>query len=197
MLKITRKSDSRILRAFVHKVADIPNGVTVATTGLVPGVALQEGAVVGRNSTTGVFHLVKTAVLAANAAADATTYTVKKGHHFKVGDFIMLAVGAKAYAITAISTNSGDSTLDDITVGTTLGAAASAGACIMQATAQSASNTSALPLSAPYAVLGDSYDVVADTNIFAEAWLIGVVKAAMAPAISDAIKAKVPGVLFI
>lgn len=197
MLEITRKSGKRILRAFAHKVADIPNGVTVATSTLVPGVPLVEGSVIGRNSTTGVFHLVKTALLAANAGATATTYTVKKGHHFKVGDFIMLAVGAKAYAITAIATNSGDSSLDDITVGTTLGAAANAGACIMQAAAESASNTSALPLSAPYAVVGDSYDVVANTNIFAEAWLIGVVKAAMAPAISDAIKAKVSGVHFI
>ena len=183
MFTITRKSDSRVLRAFVHKLADIPNGVTVATTELVNGGILPEGAIVGKDSSTGVYHLIKTAVLAANAANDATTYTVKKGHHFKVGDFIMLAVGAKAYAITAIATNSGDSSLDDITVGTTLGAAATAGACIMQA--------------APYAVVGDSYDVVANTNIFAEAWLIGVVKAAMAPAISDAIKAKVSGVHFI
>jgi len=197
MFEIHKRSDRRILRAFAHKVADIPNGVTVATSSLVPGVDLLEGAVVGRNSSTGVFHLVKTALLAANATDSATTYTVKKGHHFKVGDFIMLAVGAKAYAITAIATNSGDSTLDDITVGTTLGAAASAGAVIMQAAAQSASNTSALPLSEPYAVLGDSYDVKANTNIFAEAWLIGVVKAAMAPAITAAIKAKVPGVHFI
>ncbi len=197
MFTITRKSDSRVLRAFAHKVADIPNGVTVSTASLVPGVALQEGAVIGRNSSTGVFHLVKTAVLAANATNSATTYTVKKGHHFKVGDFIMLAVGAKAYAITAIATNSGDSTLDDITVGTTLGAAASAGAVIMQAAAESSGTSSALPLSAPYAVVGDSYDVKANTNLYVNAWLIGVVKADIAPGITDAIKAKVPGIQFI
>ena len=97
----------------------------------------------------------------------------------------------------SVPPNSGDSSLDDITVGTTLGAAANAGACIMQAAAESASNTSALPLSAPYAVVGDSYDVVANTNIFAEAWLIGVIKEAVAPIASDEVKAAVPGVVFI
>ena len=136
MFTITRKSDSRVLRAFVHKLADIPNGVTVATTELVNGGILPEGAIVGKDSSTGVYHLIKTAVLAANAANDATTYTVKKGHHFKVGDFISAGIGKKAYAITAIATNSGDATCDDLSVGTTLGVAISAGEAIVQAKAQ-------------------------------------------------------------
>lgn len=197
MFTITRKSDSRVLRAFVHKLADIPNGVTVATTELVNGGILPEGAIVGKDSSTGVYHLIKTAVLAANAANDATTYTVKKGHHFKVGDFISAGIGKKAYAITAIATNSGDATCDDLTVGTTLGVAISAGEAIVQAAAQATGNTSALKYAAPYAVVGDSYNVVAGTNIFAQAWLIGVIKGALAPAAPADVIAKVPGVQFI
>ena len=207
MFTITRKSDSRVLRAFVHKLADIPNGVTVATTELVNGGILpEEGklkgyelnrAIVGKDSSTGVYHLIKTAVLAANAANDATTYTVKKGHHFKVGDFISAGIGKKAYAITAIATNSGDATCDDLSVGTTLGVAISAGEAIVQAAAQATGNTSALKYAAPYAVVGDSYNVVAGTNIFAQAWLIGVIKGALAPAAPADVIAKVPGVQFI
>lgn len=67
---------------------------------------------------------MKVAVLADDATNSATTYTVKKGHNFKVGDVLMLASGKAAYAITAIATNSGDATKDDLTVGTTLGVAA-------------------------------------------------------------------------
>ena len=197
MFTITRKSDSRVLRAFVHKLADIPNGVTVATTELVNGGILPEGAIVGKDSSTGVYHLIKTAVLAANAANDATTYTVKKGHHFKVGDFISAGIGKKAYAITAIATNSGDATCDDLTVGTTLGVAISAGEAIVQAKAQATGNTSALKYAAPYAVVGDSYNVVAGTNIFAQAWLIGVIKGALAPAAPADVIATVPGAQFI
>ena len=197
MFTITRKSDSRVLRAFVHKLADIPNGVTVATTELVNGGILPEGAIVGKDSSTGVYHLIKTAVLAADAANDATTYTVKKGHLFKVGDFISAGIGKKAYAITAIATNSGDATCDDLSVGTTLGVAISAGEAIVQAAAQATGNTSALKYAAPYAVVGDSYNVVAGTNIFAQAWLIGVIKGALAPAAPADVIAKVPGVQFI
>lgn len=75
----------------------------------------------------GLYHVVKVAVLTDDATNSATTYTVKKGHNFKVGDVLMLAPGGAAYAITAIATNSGDGSKDDLTVGTTLGVAAKAG----------------------------------------------------------------------
>jgi len=34
MLKIDRKKDNRVIRAFTHKVADIPNGITVSADDL-------------------------------------------------------------------------------------------------------------------------------------------------------------------
>lgn len=125
MLKIDRKKDNRVIRAFTHKVADIPNGITVSADDLTQKV-LHEGTPVGKDEN-GLYHVVKVAVLTDDATNSATTYTVKKGHNFKVGDVLMLAPGGAAYAITAIATNSGDGSKDDLTVGTTLGVAAKAG----------------------------------------------------------------------
>lgn len=113
------------MRVFTHKIADIAGGVNVATADLTQPV-LHEGTPIGRDSN-GLYHVVKTALLKANAANDATTYTVMKGHNFKVGDIIMAKTAGKAYAITTIATNSGNNAYDDITVGTTLGVAVSAG----------------------------------------------------------------------
>ena len=115
MLRIDRKKDNRVIRAFTHKLADIPNGITVSAADLTQKV-LHEGTPVGKDEN-GLYHVVKVAVLADNATNSATTYTVKKGHNFKVGDVLMLASGKAAYAITAIATNSGDATKDDLTVG--------------------------------------------------------------------------------
>ena len=185
MFKIYRKNDGRVIRAFVHKVADIPNGVNVATSDLPDGAILPEGAVV-----------VKTALVAAVAGAEATTYTVKKGHLFKIGDVVMLKAGAKAYAITGISQNVADASCDDIRVSTTLGAAAKGDALIL-AKAQTGGADSALPFGAPYAVVGDSYNVTAKGNIFANAWLVGVVKEQVAPVAPESVRALVSGIHFI
>lgn len=88
MLKIDRKKDNRVIRAFTHKVADIPNGITVSADDLTQKV-LHEGTPVGKDEN-GLYHVVKVAVLTDDATNSATTYTVKKGHNFKVGDVLML-----------------------------------------------------------------------------------------------------------
>ena len=196
MFKIERKNDGRVIRAFVHKVADIPNGVHVATSDLPAGAILPEGAVIGKDAVTGVFHVVKTALVAVIAGAEATTYVVKKGHLFKVGDVVMLKAGAKAYAITAISQNAADASCEDIRVSTTLGAAAVGDALIL-AKAQTGGADSALPYGKPYVVLGDSYNIVAKSNIFVNAWIIGVVKEQVAPVAPESVRALVPGIHFI
>ena len=101
MLKIDRKKDNRVIRAFTHKLADIPNGITVSAADLTQKV-LHEGTPVGKDEN-GLYHVVKVAVLSADATNTATAYTVKKGHNFKVGDVVMLATGSKAYTITELS----------------------------------------------------------------------------------------------
>ena len=121
-------------------------------------------------------------------------YKVEKGHHFKKGDFVMLKVGAKAYAITAIDTS--EATYDTITVGTTLGEAVKVGDALVQASAQSASKTSAFKY-APKALVGDSYEVKELDNHIVVAVTIGQFKESIIPAQNGDIKAALTGIVLI
>lgn len=194
MLKIDRKKDNRVIRAFTHKVADIPNGITVSADDLTQKV-LHEGTPVGKDKN-GLYHVVKVAVLTDDAMNSAITYTVKKGHNFKVGDVLMLAPGGAAYAITAIATNSGDDgSKDDLTVGTTLGVAAKAGDSLYLAAKAGASG--AAFKYAPVALVGESYDVDALSNHIVNAWTIGQIRESNIPPIGAEVKAKLTGIQFI
>lgn len=193
MLKIDRKKDNRVIRAFTHKLADIPNGITVSAADLTQKV-LHEGTPVGKDEN-GLYHVVKVAVLSADAAETATAYTVKKGHNFKVGDVVMLATGSKAYTITEIATNADDATSDDLTVDTTLGTAAKAGDSLYLA-AKAGASGSAFKY-APVALVGESYDVDELSNHIVNAWTIGQIRESNIPPIGAEVKAKLTGIQFI
>ena len=83
-LTIKRAKDNRVVKCILHRIADIPGGVTVKTANL-GGTALFEGTPLGKGKD-GVFEVCKTAQIVTKAEANATTYEVAKGHHFKVGD---------------------------------------------------------------------------------------------------------------
>jgi len=88
--------------------------------------------------------VLRTAKAQAIATDSAVAYKVEKGHHLAVGDYFAKTVGSKAYAITAIdSTTSTD--YDEITIGTTLGAAVAVGDAFFVSSAQGAS-AAALPV---------------------------------------------------
>ena len=193
MLRIDRKKDNRVIRAFTHKLADIPNGITVSAADLTQKV-LHEGTPVGKDEN-GLYHVVKVAVLSADATNTATAYTVKKGHNFKVGDVVMLATGSKAYTITGIATNASDATSDDLMVDTTLGTAAKAGDAIYNA-AKAGDSGSAFKYE-PIALVGESYDVEALSNHIVNAWTIGQIRESNIPPVGSAVKAKLPGMVFI
>ena len=193
MLKIDRKKDNRVIRAFTHKLADIPNGITVSAADLTQKV-LHEGTPVGKDEN-GLYHVVKVAVLSADATNTATAYTVKKGHNFKVGDVVMLATGSKAYTITEIATNADDATSDDLTVDTTLGTAAKAGDSLYLA-AKAGASGSAFKY-APVALVGESYDVDELSNHIVIAWTIGQIRESNIPPIGAEVKAKLTGIQFI
>ncbi len=193
MLKIDRKKDTRVVSAFTHKLADIPDGITVASAVLTQSKLL-EGTPVGKGEN-GLYNVVKVAVLANAATATATTYNVEKGHNFKVGEFIMLKEGGKAYAITAIDTTT-STTQDTITVGTTLGAAGAKGEAIYEAAAESAGTTSKFKHE-PVALIGESYDVETLGNNVVNAWTIGQIREANIKPVGAAIKAKLTGIVFI
>jgi hypothetical protein len=193
MLKIDRKKDNRVIRAFTHKLADIPNGITVSAADLTQKV-LHEGTPVGKDEN-GLYHVVKVAVLSAAATNTATAYTVKKGHNFKVGDVVMLATGSKAYTITVIATNADDTTSDDLTVDTTLGTDAKAGDSLYLA-AKAGASGSAFKY-APVALVGESYDVDELSNHIVNAWTIGQIRESNIPPIGAEVKAKLTGIQFI
>lgn len=193
MLKIDRKKDNRVIRAFTHKLADIPNGITVSAADLTQKV-LHEGTPVGKDEN-GLYHVVKVAVLSAAATNTATAYTVKKGHNFKVGDVVMLATGSKAYTITVIATNVADTTSDDLTVDTTLGTDAKAGDSLYLA-AKAGASGSAFKY-APVALVGESYDVDELSNHIVNAWTIGQIRESNIPPIGAEVKAKLTGIQFI
>ena len=193
VLRIDKKKDNRVIRAFTHKLADIPNGITVSAADLTQKV-LHEGTPVGKDEN-GLYHVVKVAVLSADATNTATAYTVKKGHNFKVGDVVMLATGSKAYTITEIATNADDATSDDLTVDTTLGTAAKAGDSLYLA-AKAGDSGSAFKY-APVALVGESYDVDELSNHIVNAWTIGQIRESNIPPIGAEVKAKLTGIQFI
>lgn len=191
MLQITRKNDARQIKAIPEKVADLPNGVTVATADL-GGSVLPEGTPVGLDSETGLYHAIKTARVAVAAESTATVYTVKKGHNFKVGDFIMTKAGAAADAITAIATNASDPTLDDITVAASIGAAAVDS--VLEA-AQAKADAGAITYE-PKGIVGEAYDIVSGSNILANVWVVAVAKESLCAPASDDIKAALKGIIY-
>jgi hypothetical protein len=169
-MTVTRRKDSRTKKVFMHKIADVRGGVSVNVSELTQDY-LPEGSILSE-PVSGVCHVVKTAVLQADATNSDTSYKVLKGHNFKVGDVIMLATSAKAYAITGITTT--NSAYDTLTVGTTLGLAASAGAFLMEA-AEAGASGSAFKYT-PFALSGTGKPVEANKNMDMDAWLIGVTK---------------------
>lgn len=170
-MTVQRRADTSVTRVFMHKVADIRGGVSVKVSEL-GGDFLFEGTPLSAPDG-GICHVIKVAVATAATEAAGTTITVKKGHHFSVGDIVLLSEGGVASAITAIDTDS-DSTSDIITVSAALGAVA-VGDCIAEAAAETTGTDSALKYT-PFALSGTGKKVIPDSNLDVDAWVIGVTK---------------------
>lgn len=174
MFSIKRQNDKRIVRAFTHRLADVPNGVNVATDDLTQ-TFVAEGTPVGRDSN-GLYHIVKTAVVAVAVDTSDTAITVRKGHNFKVGEYVFAKTGGKCYTIQSIATSGTDNALDVITLNTTLGIAISVGAVIVQGEKEGAS--AGTYKYEPIGLLGESYDVETLSNMPANVVTIGQITAA-------------------
>jgi len=186
-LTIKRQSDNRVTKCVLHRIADIPGGVTVSVSEL-GGNVLFEGTPIGVGSN-GLYKVVKTAKVVTAATSSATTYEVAKGHHFKVGDYFAAGT-ANGQAITAIDKT--DPAKDVITVGTTLGVAITVDTVAYQTTGSN--KTLAVT---PSAFAGSTEDVEEGNNLFVSAWVIGVLKEANAPAVTEAIKTALKGVIYV
>lgn len=194
MLQVIRKHDTRVNRAWQHKLADIPGGLTIAAADMTQNVIL-EGQPVGIDSN-GLGHIVKVAEVAADGSATTdTTYTVKKGHNFKVGDYVFAVKGGKSYAITTIATNGGDNTCDDITVGTALGITVASGDVLIQGAASGAS-AGAFKYQ-PIGMVGEAYDVEPNDNNAVNVVTFGQIKeAAMDLKVGSVVKGELKTILF-
>lgn len=190
MLTIKRKTDKRVVHACTHNVADIPNGVTICVSELVPGAVLQEGTAVGKGAD-GLYHVIKTAAVRKAVAEAGTAVKVAKGAHFKAGDAVMLAVGGKAVKIAAIDQS--DATFDTLTLAEAIGAIKE-GATLQLAA--DAAEKGAFKYQ-PKALTGDHYDVEALTNRFAVAVTIGQFKESVIPPITSDILDALKGIVLI
>lgn len=187
MLTIKRAKDNRVVKCVLHRIADIPGGVTVKVANL-GGTALFEGTPLGMGAD-GLWNVCKTAQVITEANNAATTYEVAKGHHFKVGDRFATA-DCNGQTITSIDKS--DPAKDVITVGTTLGATVKAGTCAFE----SSGANKTLKVS-PTVVAGSNMDVEPGSNLWVDAWVIGVVKKANAPIVNATIEAALKGVVYV
>lgn len=186
-MQVKRKKDNRVVKCIVHRIADIPGGVTVETSKL-GGKALFEGTPLGKGEN-GLYNVVKTAQIVAAATATATAYEVAKGHHFKTGDRFS-AGGANGQLITTIDKS--DPAKDTITLSATLGKAVAVGDVAFE----SAGANTTLKVQ-PLTVAGSNRDVDPDgDNLWVDAWLIGVVRESNAPVVDDAIKSALKGIIY-
>lgn len=188
------KGEDRHVHAVIQNIADIPGGVTINVAELVPGSILQEGSVVGFD-TNGIAHVIKSAAVYEEAAANATSIKIKKGSQFKAGDFV--TDGSKAVAIAAVDTSS-SALFDTITV--TLNESAglaklAAGTAITQAKAAATSN--AAVAYEPVAMIPDAFDVKASENLWVPAVVIGTFKKSLIPPMSAAVYAKLKGIVLL
>lgn len=164
---------------------DITGLTTLAATAV-----LKAGTPVGFDESTRKARVVKIAVLHANATNSATTYQVKKGHNFIVGEYMGATAGGAAYAITDIDTSNAD--YDVLTVGTTLGVALTAGTGLFQSSATGAS--AAAYIVTPRGLLFEDLTPATDKTV--SVVIRGTVYARRIPALSSAIRALVPNILF-
>ena len=193
-LQIIRKADKRVVKAFTTKCADIPGGVTVSSADLVQPILL-EGTPVGKGADN-LYHVIKTAVATATSGSTATTYTVAKGHDFKVGDVIATGLKKKASTISSIATSEDDATMDVITCSATLGEGVAVGDVLIQAKAATTSNASAFKYE-PVGLVGESYDVDYVGSNLVNVVLIGVLKASNAPKMNADVKATLTNIIYI
>ena len=178
-MTVKRKRDVDTPRVFMHKLADIRGGVSVAASEL-GGDFLREGAILSA-PVNGITHVVKTAQVVAEVAASGKAIKVKKLHNFKVGDIITSALGKAAHAITAINDSGKDS--DELTIGTAIGALA-IGDVIVEAKAEATDETSSKSelKYEPQSVNGTGKPFDPKSNINTDAWVIGVTKGNICPA---------------
>lgn len=177
-IQISRQKDNRFPVIVIKKTEEIPNGLGLAC-GDLGGEIVYAGTIIGKDGN-GLGRVVKSAKVNTTAGAADVVYKVVKGHHFKVGQIVKKDINGASQSVTITAIDkTGNATYDSITVSGTLGAITANAGFLVEADAVSAT---AKVKYTPIAVLGDSYDVVAGSNLQVSAVLTGVFSLANAPA---------------
>ena len=122
---ITKETATTGIPVFQKDIETAQGGFTLDETGLVAGTVIPAGSVIGFDELTRKAKVLKGAVLQAAVTNTATAYPVLKGNNLVVGNTINLT-GGTARPITTIDRT--NPAYDTVNVGTSIGAAAAAGA---------------------------------------------------------------------
>lgn len=168
-MTVKKRRDDATPHVFIHKIADIRGGVSVAASDL-GGNFLREGAILSA-PVDGITHVVKTGQIAAEVSESDTSIKVKKLHNFKVGDIIMTEPGKKSSTITAIDES--NKAYDVLTIKAALGTIAIDGFVVE---AKTEVESEAVLKYEPQSVNGTGKPFDPKSNINTDAWIIGVTR---------------------
>lgn len=158
MRQIVSTSDKITKKNVINRISDVPGGVSLTLADLVAGQVVEEATPLTAPSS-GKRTVCKSAKLLTGSTT--TVFVVDSQlHNFKVGEYLMQAVGGAAYAITTIVDN-GDGT-SDITVGTAL-EAATAGIFIYKSSATGAAAGALNDV--PEVIMKDAFEVPSDAQV--------------------------------
>lgn len=182
-----KKTENADKVVFAMKLETVPGGGTVAVKDL-GGNRVYAGSPL-RKESNGLYHVIKTALVAEDLGASAKSVKVAKGHLFKVGDKIGVAGTANA-TISAIDKTS--TSYDVITLSAALGAVSANG--ILEEIADTSKNAGY----APFGYLGETFDVLENNNHLQSIVVRGSInEAALACPVSATMKAANPLVRFV
>lgn len=189
-----KQSETRSKIAFLTKIEDVVGGCTLDVSDLPATGFIPEATIIGKDATTKLWHVMKSATAQAAVGNAVTAYPVLKNHTFKVGDIIGLSVGGKAVTITSIDTT--NAAYDTINTDATIGTAVTLGQAFMHSTTAGAT-AGALPVYSRYAVTNNDVEIKTGDNHIVGAWMRATVKVANAPGYIAAVKALNPLILFV
>lgn len=178
-MTVKRRKDSATRPIFVHKIADVRGGVSVATSDLA-GNYLAEGAPLYYAD--GKWHALKYARVIEKSTT--TDVKIEKTHNLKTGDMLLAIIGDNSSSGSVTKIDTSKSAYDTITLSAALGTL-EAGAVLLEAgTGLEQAEPSTQAMVVKNATLKHTIDALNGTgnffppnsNVITDAWLIGVIK---------------------
>lgn len=168
------------------------------STALFDGKSLDELpplVIVVKDDATGIYHVVKTALVQEQAEESATTYKVGKNHLFGVGDFVTVGGDLQGASDQITAIDKSNAGFDLITVQATIGAA-SEGQVLVSAKDKQSAGSAALPHDGEMVITMNKVDLTV-ANQLSGLLVRGTVNQQCMPfPIDKGLKAKMPLIRF-